>query len=167
MIERLRAWASRHGDDGRYTPVGIAFHWIMAALVLVQLGWGFYMGVVAVGGDKLRAFEIHAAIGLPILLLALLRAVWRILIPGPENDADNLGLQTSVAKLIHYIFYVCFFGLPLSGWAMWSVVAPPGPLTLGGVLPWPPLPWPPSAPIGASLPGEREPCSCCSKLFKN
>ncbi len=141
MIERLRAWARRHGDEGRYTPVGIAFHWIMAVLVIVQLGWGWYMATIGVGGDKLRAFEIHAAIGLPILVLALLRALWRLLIPGPENDADDLGIQTVVARVIHAIFYVCFFGLPLSGWAMWSAVAPPGPLTLGGVLPWPPLPF--------------------------
>jgi cytochrome b561 len=140
MIETLRAWALVHAEQGRYTPVGIAFHWVMAFLVLFQLGWGFYTAMMGVGGDKLAAYQVHSAAGLPILLLAIGRAAWRALIPGPVNDADRQGVQTVVAHAIHYLFYLCFFGLPLSGWAMWSAYAEPGPLRLGGVLPWPPLP---------------------------
>src|SRR5690606_30505792 len=37
--------------------------------------------------------------------------------------------------------YIAFFGLPLSGWAMWSAIAEPGPLHLAGVLPWLQLPF--------------------------
>lgn len=140
MIEVLRSWARKHTDKGRYSPVGIAFHWVMAALVVFQLGWGFYIGFMGVGGDKVAAYQVHSAVGLPILLLAVGRLCWRLLIPGPQNDADRLGVQTKLARAIHYIFYLCFFGLPLSGWAMWSSFAEPGPLYLAGVLPWPPLP---------------------------
>ncbi|MDQ3145085.1 MAG: cytochrome b/b6 domain-containing protein [Pseudomonadota bacterium] len=141
MIERLRAWAERHSDEGRYTPVGIAFHWIMAALVLFQLGWGFYTSsFVAPGGDKLFAYQVHSAVGLPILFLAIGRLAWRTIIPGPINDADNLGWQTTIAHITHILFYICFFGLPLSGWVMWSSVAAPGPLHLAGIVPWPVVP---------------------------
>ena len=141
MIERLRAWAKQHSDRDRYTPVGIAFHWIMAALVILQLGWGWYMSVVPAGGDKLHAFEVHSAIGLPILFLGVLRAIWRLVIPGPVNDADIPGLQSRIASATHFIFYLCFFALPISGWVMWSTVSAPGPLYLGGILPWPQLPF--------------------------
>lgn len=140
MIEKLRAWARNHTEKGRYSPVGVAFHWVMAALVLFQLGWGYYMGWVAPGGDKLLAFQVHSAVGLPILILALLRGAWRIVIPGPRNDADGLGWQTTTAHVTHYLFYLAFFGLPLSGWVMWSSVAQQGPLYLGGVIPWPRFP---------------------------
>lgn len=140
MLDRLRAWAARHAEDNRYSPVGIAFHWIMALMIVFQLGWGFYSDFVRPGGEKVHAYEVHAAIGLAILLLTLLRAIWRILIPGPVNDADHLGWQTTLARITHVLFYICFLGLPLSGWAMWSAVAPPGPLYLGGVLPWPQMP---------------------------
>ncbi len=34
MIERLRAWGNRYTKRGRYSPVGIVFHWVMAALIL-------------------------------------------------------------------------------------------------------------------------------------
>lgn len=140
MIEELRAWARRHTEKDRYSPVGIAFHWVMAFLVLFQLGWGWYMSMVPAGGDKLLAFQVHSAAGLPILILAIGRFAWRIIIPGPVNDADSQGWQTQIAYATEYVFYVCFFGLPLSGWAMWSSVAAPGPLYLGGVIPWPQLP---------------------------
>jgi cytochrome b561 len=141
MIEQLRAWARKHTDQDRYSPVGIAFHWVMAALVLFQLGWGYYTGYLYPGGDKLHAYEVHSAVGLPILILALMRLAWRIIIPGPTNDADTQGWQTQASYAVHYVFYICFFGLPLSGWAMWSSVAEPGPLYLAGVVPWPQLPF--------------------------
>jgi len=140
MIERLRAWSRAHTEEGRYSPVGIAFHWIMAALVLFQLGWGFYTGMIGVGGDKLLAYQVHSAAGLPVLVLAIGRLGWRLIIPGPHNDADTQGAQTVVAHVIHWLFYAAFFALPLSGWMMWSADAGPGPLYLAGVLPWPQLP---------------------------
>lgn len=142
MIEKIRAWARRHTEQDRYSPVGIAFHWIMAALVLFQLGWGYYTtSFLPAGGDKLLAFQIHSAAGLPILVLAIARLIWRIIIPGPENDADTLGVQSRIADLTHFLFYICFFGLPLSGWIMWSSVAAPGPLQLAGFIPWPQFPF--------------------------
>ena len=41
MIEELRAWAARHTEPDRYSPVGMAFHWVMAVLGLFQLGGGW------------------------------------------------------------------------------------------------------------------------------
>ena len=140
MIERLRAWARKYTDNARYSPVGQIFHWTMAALVVFQLGWGFYTDWLFPGGEKVRAYQVHSAAGLPILVLALLRGGWRILIPGPHNDADKQGWQTKAAYTVDYLFYVTFFALPLSGWVMWSAIAPQGPLYVAGVLPWPQLP---------------------------
>jgi cytochrome b561 len=141
MIRALRSWARKHTERSRYSPVGIAFHWVMAALVLFQLGWGYYASWLAAGGEKLHAYEVHSAVGLPILLLAIARFGWRLMIPGPINDADRQGWQTQVAYLMHYLFYIAFFGLPLSGWVMWSSFAEPGPLYVAGVIPWPQLPF--------------------------
>jgi cytochrome b561 len=140
MIERLRAWGNSYSSRGRYSPVGIAFHWIMAALILFQVGWGFWTDWMMPGGDKVAAYQVHSAAGLPVLLLALARMAWRILITDPYNDADRQGVQTTIAHVTAMLFYVTFFTLPLSGWVMWSSLAAPGPLYLAGVLPWPQVP---------------------------
>ncbi len=63
-----------------------------------------------------------------------------MLIDDPYNDADRQGWQTTIAHITAYLFYVAFFTLPLSGWIMWSSIAAPGPLYLGGILPWPQVP---------------------------
>lgn len=141
MIARLRAWSARYTARGKYTPVGMLFHWVMAALVLFQLGWGWYVGRMAVGGDKLHGYQVHADTGLAILVLALLRLLWRAAIPGPVNDADRLGWQTRIAHVTHILFYLCFFLLPLSGWMMWSALGDGRPLMVAGVFPWPQLPF--------------------------
>ncbi|WP_447752174.1 cytochrome b [Sphingopyxis fribergensis] len=145
MIEALQAWAARYAADRRYSPVGQIFHWVMAALVIFQLGWGWYMSRVPAGGEKLEAFRVHAELGLLMLVLAALRAIWRLIIPGPVNDADRLGWQTAAAYVTHILFYLCFFGLPLSGWAMWSTVQGEE-LKIAGIIPFPYMPFETLAP---------------------
>ena len=140
MIRQIREWAQRHSAERRYSPVGMVFHWVMAALISFQLYWGWHMGRLPVGGEKLRAFEVHAELGLLMLVLAGLRLIWRMIVPGPLNDADRLGWQTAAAVVTHILFYLCFFGLPLSGWLMWSALGNGAPLSIAGVSPWPQMP---------------------------
>ena len=58
MIEALRDWAERYRSRGKYTPVGVAFHWIMAAVVLYQLFTGWMMQRNLVGAEKLEAYAL-------------------------------------------------------------------------------------------------------------
>ncbi|WP_106639081.1 cytochrome b [Allosphingosinicella vermicomposti] len=138
---RLREWARRHSDKGRYTPVGIIFHWVMAALVILQLALGWYTTRMYAGGDRLTAYQWHSDLGLLILFLAFLRFAWRMMVPGPINDADKGGWQTNIAYATHVVFYLCFFGLPITGWMMWSALGDGRPLYVAGLVPWPQMPF--------------------------
>src|SRR3546814_1465297 len=80
-----------------------------------------------------------------MFVLAILRAIWRLIVPGPINDADRLGWQTLAAYVTHILFYICFFALPLSGWAMWSTVKGEE-LKVAGIIPWPYMPFETRAP---------------------
>ncbi|WP_292169791.1 cytochrome b [Brevundimonas sp.] len=122
-IQRVLEWAAGHADEGRYSPVGIVFHWTMAVLVLFQLFWGWLMNQLRVGGDMVAAYDLHYAIGVLMLVLALARLGWRLLAPGPINDADKPGWQSIVAHVTAWVFYICLLGLPLTGWAMISATA--------------------------------------------
>lgn len=140
-LESLRDWAISYTSQGRFSPAGVWFHWIMAALILFQLGLGWMMERVEVGADKLSSYALHSEVGMLILLLAILRAVWRLFIPDPINAADDPGWKSRAALFVEYAFYFFFALLPLSGWAMWSAIQPSQPLSLGGMIPLPPMPF--------------------------
>lgn len=140
MIRAIRRWARKHSARGRYTPVGVWFHWVMAALILYQLVAGWQMERQEVGADRIAAYGNHAATGLLILILAIMRGLWRLIVPGPINDADAPGWQAEAASLTHVIFYMLFAILPVSGLLMWSALNPAEPLALAGVVPMPVIP---------------------------
>lgn len=140
-IQQWQEWSKSYRDRGKYTPVGVTFHWTMAALVLFQLGWGWWMQRYLAGADKLRAYELHSEIGLTLLLLGALRLLWRLIVPGPINDADNQGWRSAVAHATHAVFYALFTLLPVSGWIMWSAIQPARELSLAGLVRVPAMPF--------------------------
>jgi cytochrome b561 len=140
LIGNILEWAAGHADQGRYSPVGIVFHWTMAALVLFQLGWGWWMARAHPGGEMLAAYNLHFAIGVLMLVLALGRLGWRLFAPEIINDADKPGWESTAAHVTHYLFYTCLLGLPISGWAIISATARDTKLTLLGLTPWPLMP---------------------------
>lgn len=141
LLELIGEWARSHTRRGKYSPVGIWFHWVMAAIVLYQLYSGWMMQRIPVGGDKIEAYARHSEIGLTLLLLALLRLIWRLCIPGPTNDSDSPKWQRQAAFGTHVLFYLLFAMLPLSGWCLWSAIQPAEPLAIAGIIPVPPMPF--------------------------
>ena len=140
-VQQWREWSVSYRDRGKYTPVGVAFHWIMAAVVMWQLVTGWMMQRYLVGPDKLEAYAAHSEVGLTLLVLGALRLLWRLIVPGPINDADKQGWRTTVAHATHAIFYALFTLLPLSGWAMWSAIQPARELRLAGIVRVPAMPF--------------------------
>lgn len=133
-------WAEGYNRRGQYSPIGVAFHWIMAAAILFQLGYGWYLGFQGVGADKYLGYQLHGTIGFTIMTVGALRFFWRSNIAGPDLvDDDSFSGKASAA--LQYFFYLCFFALPISGWVMWSAL--PGELTLSvaGLVPIPNLPF--------------------------
>lgn len=128
-----------------YHPIGITFHWLMAALVFMQLWWGWRTSVMPAGYDKLDAYGVHALIGVAILLLAFMRAGWRAIapfvLPDLEKPEDLPGWQRFAAEATHLGLYALMFALPFSGWLMLSAGAPEGRIALIWDWSWPPLPF--------------------------
>jgi cytochrome b561 len=128
-----------------YHPIGITFHWLMAALVFVQLWWGWRTSLLAPGYDKLDAYGVHALIGVAILLLAFLRAGWRSIAPfvrpDLERPEDLPGWQRFAAEATHIGLYALMFALPLTGWLMLSAGAPEAAIALPWDWTWPILPF--------------------------
>ena len=103
--------------SGAYTRVAILLHWVVAALVLAQATWGWWMQGIAKQppGVRADAFNLHKSVGLVILALMLVRLAWRLAHPPPPLD----GLprwQAVAARLTHRLLYAALFVMPLSGY---------------------------------------------------
>lgn len=133
-------WAEGYNRRGLYSPIGVTFHWVMAALMFFQLGHGWYLSWQPVGGDKYIGYQTHTQVGLTIMLLGTLRLFWRRQLGGPDN-VDAASLTGKASRLLQAWFYVSFFALPISGWIMWSTLPSDLPLSIAGVIPLPNLPF--------------------------
>jgi cytochrome b561 len=111
-----------------YHPIGITFHWVMAALVFFQLWWGWRTTWLEPGYDKADAYVVHAQIGAAILVFAFMRLGWRIIAPfvAPklEKIEDLPGWQRLAAEAVHWALYSMMVVLPVSGLTMMAATAP-------------------------------------------
>jgi cytochrome b561 len=111
-----------------YHPIGIFFHWLMAAMVFVQLWWGWRTSSLMAGYEKADAYVLHAQLGAAILFVAGLRLGWRIIAPfvAPRLEApeDLPGWQHLAAEVTHWALYALMIALPVSGLLMIGATAP-------------------------------------------
>ena len=104
-----------------YGIIAQTFHWLVALLVLAQLGIGLYAANLPVSVARLRWLSHHKSLGLAILALVLLRLGWRALNPPPELAqylrARRVPLSVRRAALAtHRLFYLLLILAPLCGW---------------------------------------------------
>lgn len=105
-----------------YGFISRALHWIIVAAIVAQ--WLLAEADENSGpiyGTGFDALTLHQSIGLTILLLAIVRLVWRFLNPIPAWPADMKSYEVTLARAVHFGFYVLLFAIPIAGWALSSV----------------------------------------------
>ncbi len=123
----------------RYSRVAMLLHWIIAGALAVEIGIGFGMPK-DISGFALVQF--HKSLGITILVLTVLRIVWRLgHKPPPAVDKGPLGL---LAKLVHVGLYVFMLAAPLTGWMLVSTDSLKVPTVIFGLIPLPHLPLDPA-----------------------
>ena len=96
-----------------------AFHWLIVLLIINQ--W-----LIAERADelkglaKLEALAWHKSFGLTILMLAVLRLLWRLMNPTPDLTTETHRWERMLAKISHVLLYALIFAMPLTGWMMSS-----------------------------------------------
>lgn len=99
----------------RYGAVAQTFHWLIAALIFVMLGLGYYMEDLPLGTRKLELYDIHKSIGITIAMLAALRLLWRLLNPPPPLPDSMRPWERKAALVVHALLYLMLFAQPLVG----------------------------------------------------
>lgn len=98
-----------------YGATAKAFHWLIVALLAVQLPLGWLMPGVRRGMEPGTAMSVHISIGLAVLVLIVLRFLWRLTHPvAPETNLP--GWQRLSSELVHWLLYLVVFLTALSGW---------------------------------------------------
>jgi cytochrome b561 len=101
----------------RYGRVAIALHWLLAALILGQILFGWYLQEIP-RGTPMRGFyvNLHKSTGLTIALLILLRLGWRLVHPPPPLPSFLPSWERVAARISHLALYVCMLVMPSSGY---------------------------------------------------
>jgi cytochrome b561 len=104
----------------RYTAVAQLLHWVVAALIVTQFALAWTAEDLPLGMHKLALLARHKSFGMTVLMLAVLRLLWRFWHAPPPLPADMTPIERLLAKGTHVLFYVLLFAMPLTGWLMSS-----------------------------------------------
>ena len=104
----------------RWGALSQFLHWLMAALIGVQIGLGLAGANLPLGMSKLATLARHKSLGLTILALALIRLAWRALNPTPALPGALKAYERPQALATHVALYALLIALPVTGWIMSS-----------------------------------------------
>ncbi|MFM2058765.1 MAG: hypothetical protein RLY71_3150 [Pseudomonadota bacterium] len=105
----------------RYSRTAIVLHWVLGLALAAVFAVGIYMADLPFSPMRLKLYNWHKWAGVTILLLSLLRLVWRLThrpppLPAPIEQAMP-GWQRAAHHGTHHLMYLLFFVVPLIGWA--------------------------------------------------
>lgn len=106
----------------RYSAVAVFLHWAIAFLIIGMLVLGLTMSGYPTK-YKFLAYNLHKSFGITVLVLSLLRLVWRIIHRPPALPESMKPWEKNAAHLGHWGLYFLMIAMPLSGWIMVSADA--------------------------------------------
>jgi cytochrome b561 len=121
----------------RYSRVAATLHWVIAALIAINVTLGFTAELFP--DDWVRpAIDLHKSVGFTVLGLVLLRILWRLSHKPPPLPGSYPRLERIGAHAAHIVLYGLILLLPISGWMHDSAFkdAAAHPLQLFWIIPW-------------------------------
>jgi cytochrome b561 len=110
-------------QTSRYDMVAMILHWVTALLLVFMLVFGEELMEAGEEAEELgRGLagtfgpSLHVSIGSAILILTLLRILWRLTHRAPPYPATMKPHQVLAARAVHGLFYLLLVGIPLTGW---------------------------------------------------
>lgn len=123
----------------RYSRGAVALHWLVAVLIIVN----FLIAWRAEDLPKPEAMGVmsyHKAVGLIVLLLTVVRILWRFAKPVPPLVETLKAWEAALAKVTHGLFYFLMLAIPVAGWGLHSAASGGKPVSIFGLFAMPALP---------------------------
>jgi cytochrome b561 len=99
----------------RYSTTAVVLHWLIAALLLLQVYVGITFHDLPRGPERGEWFAWHKTLGVTILILALIRLSVRLMRRPPPFPADVAPWRASAALWLHRFLYLMLILLPVTG----------------------------------------------------
>jgi cytochrome b561 len=98
----------------------MVLHWLAAALILTMLGLGWWMTheMLPRSPERLSAFTWHAALGYDLLVVMVLRILWRWSGGVPALPQESTRWERIAAIGGHALLYLFTFATALVGWML-------------------------------------------------
>ena len=110
---------------GKYTFTAIAFHWLLAVLIVASFSFGLFMVELPFSPARIKQYNWHKWAGITILMLSAARLLWRLSHRPPALNVSIPVWQKKVSHATHLLLYALFFAAPLAGWAYSSAAGFP------------------------------------------
>ena len=98
-----------------YGTISKIFHWLSAAVLVVQIPLGFYLVDMDFSEKRITIESIHVTLGLSIFYLTLLRLIYKTFNPTPTLQNNIFLGQKIIAKLNHIFLYFAMLAITISG----------------------------------------------------
>jgi len=103
--------------DDRYSRTAMALHWVIAAAVLAQIAFGWYLQTVPrLTPDRTVFVNMHKSTGLVIGLLIFARIAWRVTHEPPPLPVSMPAWERRAAQVNHALLYACMLIMPIAGY---------------------------------------------------
>jgi cytochrome b561 len=113
----VSATITRMDAESGYGTVAKLLHWLIFALVAAQFAIAFTMPDIGRNTLPEGLVAWHLSVGTAILLLIVLRLLWRLSHPVPPPLARQPQWQRSLTRLVHGLLYFILAVSPVLGWA--------------------------------------------------
>ncbi|PEQ13458.1 hypothetical protein B2G71_08000 [Novosphingobium sp. PC22D] len=108
------------GNQGlTYSRVAIALHWLIALLIILNF-IAVWVAEDLPRPERIELMANHKAIGITVLILSILRILWRVTHRAPPFDRSLAIWEVALARIVHALFYFLIIAIPLTGWGMVS-----------------------------------------------
>ena len=98
-----------------YGVVAKSFHWLLFLMLTFSIVAGNFLASMPKGAEKLQAAGMHKSFGAVLLMLIMLRLVWRLINETPRLPDETTAGEAFAAKAMHWGLYVLMFAQPLAG----------------------------------------------------
>ena len=105
--------------------VSRAFHWCLGVVIIGMIAYGWWMNHFPARPDRFFYRSIHADIGYLLLLLLVLRILWRLFNPTPSLPAGTPVWERLLARINQGALYLVTFTVAMLGWAHSGAVIKP------------------------------------------